>query len=241
MTADTVFLERLELAAAEIGLHLSEDQLAQMDRFRELLLLWNRRLNLTRITDSAEMAVKHFIDSLMPVKYDLVSTGCRVIDVGSGAGFPGVPLKLWDESLSATLLESTRKKADFLQEIVEELSIDLGVVNQRAEDTGVDARHRESYDLAIARAVGSFDVLCEYCLPLVRPGGLFVAMKGPDVDAEVSAGQRAVRLLGGEVSARFEYDLPLDMGRRTLVVVAKIALTPPAYPRRAGIPKKNPL
>lgn len=241
MTADPVFLQELQSAAAEIELDLNGRQLHQMDRLRGLVLLWNQRLNLTRITDSAEMAVKHFIDSLTPVKYDLVPAGCRFIDVGSGAGFPGVPLKLWDESLEATLLESTRKKADFLREVARELPIDLEVVNQRAEDTGVDPRHRELYDLAIARAVGSFDVLCEYCLPLVRPGGRFVAMKGPDVDAEVTAGQRAVRLLGGEVSERFEYDLPLGMGRRTLVVVTKVAVTPPAYPRRAGIPKKNPL
>jgi 16S rRNA (guanine527-N7)-methyltransferase len=238
---DLGFRTELASAAAEAGLALREDQLERMARFRQLVLYWNQRMNLTRIVEDREMAVKHFVDSLVLVRYIPPSKTTRVVDVGSGAGFPGLPLKLWDESLSLTLGESTRKKADFLRIACKELHVEASVLNERAENVGVDPQHRESYDLAVARAVAEFPVLCEYCLPMVRVGGWFVAMKGPGASAEIDAGSRALQLLGGSLSALHSYDLPHEMGRRTLAVVAKVSPTPSAYPRRAGVPAKNPL
>lgn len=241
MIAGGEFLLELERALLEIGLAPSEEQLRQMDRLRQLVLYWNSRLNLTRIVSDQEVAIKHFVDSLMPLAFALVPAGSRVADVGSGAGFPGIPLKIWDESLSVTLIESTTKKAEFLRNVAKELSITVEVVGERAESVGANPEYRQSYDLVIARAVAPFAVLCEYCLPLVRIGGSFVAMKGRDVDSEIAAGERAMQLLGGHLSALHQYDLPLDMGQRSLAVVKKVSPTPPAYPRRAGIPKKRPL
>lgn len=241
MTVDGGFLSELHRALLDVGLTPNEQQLKQMDQLRQLVLYWNQRLNLTRITDSAEMAVKHFADSLMPVALALVPAESRVADVGSGAGFPGIPLKVWDKSLSVTLIESTSKKAEFLRTAAEELSIPIDVVSERAESVGSNPQYRQSYDLVIARAVGPLAVLCEYCLPLVRNGGLFIAMKGYDVESEIAASKRAVQLLGGQLSGLHQYDLPFNMGRRSLVEVRKISPTPRTYPRRIGIPKKRPL
>lgn len=241
MGSDLGFRAELASAASQVGLTLHEDQLERMVRFRRLVLYRNQRMNLTRIVEDREMAVKHFVDSLVLVRYMPMPQTTRIVDVGSGAGFPGIPLKLWDESLSLTLVESTRKKADFLRAACTELEIEVNVVDQRAETVGADLQHRESYDLAVARAVAEFPTLCEYCLPLVRVGGWFVAMKGPDASDEIATGSRALRILGGSLSALREYDLPHEMGRRTLAVVAKTSPTPFAYPRRAGIPAKNPL
>jgi len=241
VAVDGGFLTPLEAALREVGLVPVEYQLAQMDRMCRLLLSWNQRLNLTRITEPAEIAVKHFVDSLMPISLSLVPAASRVVDVGSGAGFPGIPLKIWDDSLLVTLVESTLKKAKFLAMVADELSIQLNVVGERAEDVGNNPQHRELYDIAIARAVGPFPVLCEYCLPLVRVGGSFIAMKGREVENEIAAGERALRLLGGQLEMVREYDLPFGMGRRSLVVVRKIAAVPSQYPRRAGIPSKRPL
>lgn len=235
------FRAELASAAAEAGLMLRQDQLERMSRFQQLVLDWNQRINLTRIVDDREMAVKHFVDSLMLVRYIPMSRTTRIVDVGSGAGFPGIPLKLWDDSLSLTLVESTRKKADFLRIACKELQIEVNVVNERAEEVGVDPQHRESYDLAVARAVADFPALCELCLPLVRVGGWFAAMKGPDASAEIDTGRRALNLLGGRLSELHTYELPHEMGSRTLVLVAKASPTPSAYPRRPGVPTKNPL
>lgn len=235
------FRAELASAAAEAGLMLRQDQLERMSRFQQLVLDWNQRINLTRIVDGREMAVKHFVDSLVLVRYIPMSRTTRIVDVGSGAGFPGIPLKLWDDSLSLTLVESTRKKADFLRIACKELQIEVNVVNERAEEVGVDPQHRESYDLAVARAVADFPALCELCLPLVRVGGWFAAMKGPDASAEVDTGRRALNLLGGRLSELYTYELPHEMGSRTLVLVAKASPTPSSYPRRPGVPTKNPL
>lgn len=241
MSLSRGFLTELERALAEAGLRLTEDQLGRMDSFQQLVLYWNERLNLTRITSDREMAVKHFVDSLALTRYVSMPPRSSIVDVGSGAGFPGIPLKLSDESLSVTVVESARKKADFLRQACNKLGISVGVVNERAEDMGSDLQHREAYDLAVARAVGEFAVLCEYCLPLVRVGGSFAAMKGPNARDEIDRGCRAIELLGGYLSSLHEYDLPHEMGRRTLAVVTKVSSTPSTYPRRAGTPKKHPL
>lgn len=203
------------------------------DEYLNELIEWNKKFNLTAITDPAEIRRKHFHDSLTILK--ILPLSCeKVIDVGAGAGFPGLPLKIACPDIKLTLLEATKKKVEFLDHIIKTLKLkDTEAVWARAEDYARE--HREIFDLAVARAVADLRVLAELCLPLVRVGGLFVTWKEEEIDAEVAAAQKAIGLLGGRL--REIKKLP----RRSLVIIAKATPAPPAYPRRAGLAKKRPL
>lgn len=221
---------------------LTDRQREQFSRYMELLLRWNERVNLTAITAPRDVYVKHFYDSLTPVLVHDFTGDERLIDVGTGAGFPGIPLKIAFPRLRLTLLDALKKRIAFLEAVVHELALDdVQLIHGRAEDWGRDARHREQYDMAISRAVARLNVLSEYCLPFVRPGGVFVAMKGSDVADEVQEAQRAVRRLGGGAVETFSFALPDDAGHRTLCTVRKEKPTPPKYPRVPGVPAKKPL
>ncbi len=197
------------------------------------LVEWNKKFNLTSITDPAEIATKHFADSLLLLQA-LPLTDQSVVDVGAGAGFPGLPLKLACPALRLTLVEATKKKVAFLDHMIELLGLkDCAAVWARAEDYARD--NRERFDLAVARAVAPLATLCEYCLPLVRTGGLFVAYKEVAVEAEVDAAQQALERLGGRLREIKKFP------RRSLVLIDKVSATPPGFPRRAGIAKKKPL
>lgn len=227
---------------AGAGLFLRPEQLRQLETYRVLLQEAGKRFNLTAVLDKQEIWRKHFLDSLLVGRVLPGEAGLAVIDVGSGAGFPGLPLKVWRPDLRLTLLEANGKKAGFLRRILEELQLEEAeVLVARAEEAGRQAGRRESYDAAVARAVAPLNVLAEYCLPLVRPGGLMVAAKGPRVEEELAAGERAARLLGGGQTRVERLALPGTGEERRLVVVEKVAVTPLRFPRRPGKPAQKPL
>jgi 16S rRNA (guanine527-N7)-methyltransferase len=236
-------MELLRAGAEEWGLKLSPEQIEAFEVYYQELVAWNEKANLTAITSYEEVQTKHFLDSLSCLQ---VLANCPVdvscIDIGSGAGFPGLPIKIVWPQMHLTLLEVTGKKADFLEHIVARLGLGrVQVVRARAEEVGQRAEYRESFRVALARAVAALGVLAEYALPLLRLGGVFVAEKGRDVDEEVKAAEAAVKTLGGELQEVKPIQLPGLRDLRHLVVVRKVRTTPPKYPRRPGIPAKRPL
>jgi 16S rRNA (guanine527-N7)-methyltransferase len=233
-------MQELATIAATWGLHLDQHQLAQFAAYAAELRHWNRRINLTAISDEHAIGIRHFLDSLR-CALSWGDTPNSLVDVGAGAGFPGLPLKILRPELRVTLIESVEKKATFLRHIVAELDLkDVEVIVGRAEAIGRAQAHREQYDLAVARAVAELRVLAEYCLPLCRVGGRFLAPKGAQSADELAGAQKAIDLLGGRIVAVESVDLP-GVERRALVVVEKILPTPQQYPRGVGVPAKRPL
>lgn len=237
-----------------MGLELNEEHLEAFEIYYRELVAWNRKFNLTTITDYDEVQIKHFLDSLTCLlavqgpKSDVLGRAVnfgpstRAIDIGAGAGFPGLPLKIVCPGLQLTLLEATGKKVRFLEHMVSRLGLEnVEVIKGRAEELGRDAAHRERYDLALARAVATLPVLVEYALPFCRLGGLFVAQKGPEGNAEAESAEGAIATLGGALRHIVHLELPVLAELRSLVVIEKIAPTPEKYPRRPGIPSKRPL
>jgi 16S rRNA (guanine527-N7)-methyltransferase len=236
-------MDLLQTGAREWGLTLAPSQVEAFRLYYEQLLIWNERINLTSITAYEEVQVKHFLDSLSCLQVvDTIAPGARCIDIGAGAGFPGLPLKIARPTLRLTLLESVGKKARFLAHIVEALGLpETDVVQGRAEELGRDPGYREVFDVALARAVAHMSVLVEYALPLVQVGGIFVAQKGADIEDEMESASTAIELLGGELREIRTVRLPGSETPRHLVVVQKLAPTEAKYPRRPGIPAKRPL
>jgi 16S rRNA (guanine527-N7)-methyltransferase len=231
-----------DAAQALLGEPLSPQQVAAFERYAAELVEWNRRFNLTTITEPAAIQTRHFLDSLSCWLGLRKAPPASLIDVGAGAGFPGVPLKILRPDLSLTLLESTAKKASFLEHIVQVLGLaDVTVLAQRAEDAGQSPAHRERYDWAVARAVAPLPVLAEYLLPFVKVGGRMLAQKARGAQDEVAAASGALAKLGGEFEELISVQVPGLDEERWLVVIRKVAATPPAYPRRAGMPTKRPL
>jgi len=218
---------------------------AQMDllaQFSALVLEWNQKLNLTAITAPEEFWIKHIYDSLTCLPAIFAFGPSSVIDIGTGAGFPGIPLKIAYPEMCLTLAESVRKKADFCQLAADTLGlVNVKVAAERAETLGQDPAYRGRYDWAIARAVAPLNVLAEYLLPLVHVGGHALAQKGGNAGEEISVADKAIKKLGGEIKKVTQIELPLGYGSRTLITIRKIKQTAPIYPRRPGIPKKNPL
>lgn len=202
-------------------------------RYCGMLQDWNRRMNLTAITDDRGVAEKHFLDSLLPLTLWEIPAGASLIDVGTGAGFPGIPMKLLREDLRLTLLDSLQKRLNFLEAVCGALEIEAERVHARAEDAGRDRRHRERYDAAVSRAVAGVGLLAEYCLPLLRTGGVMLALKGSGGAAEAAEGEPMIRRCGGALRGVKEYALP-GGDRRTLVVVEKVSPTPKQYPRTSA-------
>ena len=230
------------MAQRLVGLSLTRAQLLAFERYAAELIAWNERFNLTAITDPESIESKHFLDSLSCLLVMGPRPGGRVIDVGTGAGFPGLPLKIAQPQLRLTLVESTGKKADFCQHVVSLLGLEgVEVVHARAEEVGHRPAHREAYDWALARAVAGLPVLVEYLLPFLRLGGKAIAQKGETGPAEAQGAERALSLLGGRINQVVPLELPGVAEPRFLVVMEKAALTPADYPRRAGVPSKRPL
>lgn len=226
----------------ELDVALSEKQMQQFMTFYELLVEKNKVMNLTAITELSEVIPKHFLDSLslvMAVDPEDLET---MVDVGSGAGFPGIPLKIAFPHLKVTLMDSLRKRVDFLNEVILKLGLKgIKAVHGRAEDLARESKYRENFDLCVSRAVAALPVLSEYCLPFVGEGGLFVAYKAKDAEAECRSAERAVEMLGGVIADMVLFSLPGTAHDRTLVVIEKEEHTPKAYPRKAGMPEKKPL
>jgi len=226
---------------AKGGISVSDGQYDSLLRYAELLCEWNEKMNLTAITDPEGIALKHFYDSVYPfLSEGLAPDGASLIDVGTGAGFPSCPLGIFRPDIKLTLLDSLNKRIGFLRALSDGLSLGAECIHGRAEELGRTPAHRERYDIATARAVANLSALCEYCLPFVKPGGMFVALKGSDGEAELKAAGGAVRTLGGEIGLVRSYELPNGDGR-CLIVINKIKPTPEKYPRNKGKMDKAPL
>ena len=236
-------MEKLIHAAEQLfGIHLTGRQVVALMTFERELLFWNGKFNLTAIRDEEGIRTKHFLDSFSCVLAWKENPPRRLIDVGTGAGFPGIPLKILYPSMRLTLVESVGKKANFCQHMVETLKLETTeVVTARGEDVGQMPAHREAYDWAVARAVASMPVLVEYLLPLVVVGGAMLAQKGQSGPAETHKAEKALSLLGGRTRQLLPVTLPGVPDERFLVVVDKVAATPPQYPRKPGVPAKKPL
>ncbi|MDP2966179.1 MAG: 16S rRNA (guanine(527)-N(7))-methyltransferase RsmG [Pelolinea sp.] len=225
-----------------LGIEITAPQINAFATFENLLLEWNEKFNLTAITDPERIHIKHFFDSLTCLRVIQNRGIFSLIDIGTGAGFPGIPLKIMIPDMKLILVESSQKKAEFCQVVVEKLNLaDTSVIAARAEDLGKDPQFREKFDWAVARAVAELSVLAEYLLPYVKIGGKALAMKGADTEDETQKANRAVAVLGGEISESMRLNLPKGYGERTLIVLNKISTTPGAYPRRAGMPSKKPI
>ena len=237
--------DRLVAWGEENNLEITGRQADQLDRYSQLLMEWNEKMNLTSITDPEGVLVKHLMDSLTVLR-SLPAAGekVRLIDVGTGAGFPGIPLAVMREELELTLLDSLNKRLVFLEAVCRALGLEARCVHARAEEAGRQKAHREKYNVATARAVAALPALCEYCLPLVVPGGVFLAMKGPDGEREAQEAASAIKVLGGKLSGIDEWQLPPVEGEaaeRKILRIQKISPTPDRFPRQAAKIAKQPL
>lgn len=227
--------ELLQQGLGELAIPMEESQMTQFAKYSALLKAWNQKMNLTAIVDDDGIAVKHFLDSVLPLEHITLPTGAKIADVGTGAGFPGVPLKIVRPDLSVTLIDSLQKRIRFLETVCHDLALrDVRCVHGRAEELGRDAGYREQFDVLVSRAVANLKVLCEYCLPFVRVGGMFVALKAQEVEDELSAAKAMIGTLGGRIESVIEATLPQSDMVRKLVVISKVAPTPPQFPRRAN-------
>ena len=234
-----VFLEK---AASEYGVELSEKQLQQFQRYYELLIEWNEKINLTAITEPQEVAVKHFIDSVSAWDEKRFEGAKSIIDVGTGAGFPGIPLKIFQPQLKLVLLDSLNKRIKFLQTVVDELQLDnVECIHARAEEGAKNPKLRENFDIAVSRAVARLPVLCEYCLPFVKRGGYFLALKGREYQDEIKEAAKAIKVMGGSKVTERLVKLPALDDVRAIITIKKDMPTPKAYPRKAGTPAKKPI
>jgi len=236
-------MEKLVHNAQELfHIHVTGRQMMSLITYEKELLEWNQKFNLTAIRDVESIRTKHFLDSFSCVQAWKSTPPAHLVDVGTGAGFPGIPLKILYPNMKLTLVESVGKKAMFCQHIVSVLGLEnVDVVKARAEDLGQDPKHRETYDWAVARAVAKLNVLSEYLIPLVKMDGRMLAQKGESGPAEAHAAEKAMKLLGGKMEQLIPVNLPGVVEDRYLVVVEKVAATPPKYPRKPGIPAKQPL
>ena len=223
---------------AQCGIELSEDQALRLDKLADYMVQYNRNVNLTRITEPDEIVEKHYIDSILPLTMVDVPRGTKVIDVGAGAGFPSLPMKIYRPDLEFTLLDSLGKRITYLESACGIIGVSCETVHARGEELGRDKGYREKYGAAVSRAVAALNVLCEYCMPFVEVGGLFLALKGEKDETEEA--KAAIKKLGGEIEDIKRYALPGD-DRRNLVVIRKVSPTPPQYPRVSAKIAKKPL
>jgi len=231
----------LKSGARQLGIELDDPKVSTLLEYKRILLEWNEKMNLTAIEEERDFIIKHLVDSLSILPFIKGAGVNSLVDVGTGAGFPGIPVKIVQPSLQVALMDSLEKRIGFLNAVIGELKLTgVTTVRSRAEDAGVSPIHREKYDAAVARAVASLPVLLEYCLPLVKPGGIFIAMKGSGTD-EIKSSTKALELLGGKIEQVRDFTLPDSDINRSIIIVRKFRQTPAKYPRKAGKPTKEPL
>lgn len=226
--------------AEKNGFHLNSEQIEKLNTYAAMLLEWNEKMNLTAITDIDGIAIKHFYDSLTPIWYLNIPKNAKVIDVGTGAGFPSIPMAIIRPDLQFTLLDSLNKRLVFLNEVCSSLDINAELVHMRAEDAAKMPEYREKFDVSVSRAVAALPVLCEYCIPFVRKNGMFIAMKGSKADEELNLSRNAVKILGADIEKSIQINLP-DESERNIIVIRKKNFTPKAYPRHGSKISKQPL
>jgi 16S rRNA (guanine527-N7)-methyltransferase len=235
---DEQFLGELE----ERGIVLNETQLEQFEKYYRQLVEWNEKMNLTAITEREQVFLKHFFDSISLSFYVDMNQVEKMADIGAGAGFPGIPLKIVFPHIKLTIVDSLNKRIQFLQHTTQFLGLqDVNCLHGRAEEMGRNKLFRDHFDLVTARAVARLNILSEFCLPFVRPGGRFAAMKGIDAEEETSEARYAIRELKGEWEGSYSFTLPFELSSRQIIVVRKTSLTPAKYPRKPGTPAKSPL
>lgn len=230
----------LKEKAALYGVELDEKSLERFDIYARLLVDWNEKINLTAITEPDEIVIKHFVDSLTVFSAIEIPQGARVIDVGTGAGFPGVVMLIARPDLDITLMDSTNKKLNVIRDILENIGLEANVVHKRAEEAGQSKDYREAYDFATARAVSNLRDLSEFCLPFVKVGGTFISMKSAKADEEIEEGKKAIAVLGGKIREKKTFSLE-DAGERTVILIEKSSSTPAKYPRPSAKMAKNPI
>ena len=224
----------------EIGLEFTEEQLDKFFKYMNLLLEWNEKINLTAITEPKEVILKHFIDSLTISKY--IENNKTLADVGTGAGFPGIALKIYRSDLKITLVDSLNKRINFLNEVIKELDLkEIKTVHSRIEDFGKNKEYREKFDYTTARAVANLSVLSEYLIPIAKIDGKCICMKGSNIEEELNTSKNAIKILGGKIQKIEEFNLPKSDITRNVIIIKKLKNTPAKYPRKAGIPAKEPL
>lgn len=234
--------EKFEKGLEDLGITLSEKQIGQFLKYYEILVEWNSFMNLTGITEFEEVITKHFLDSLAVVKVCDPASAGSVIDIGTGAGFPGLPLKIAFPHLEVVLLDSLNKRIKFLNEVILQLGLDgIRTIHGRAEDFARDQNYRESFDLCVSRAVANLSSLSEYCLPYTALGGRFISYKSGKIDEELAEAEKAIRVLGGETENVVKFNLADTDMERSFAVIEKKRHTPKAYPRKAGLPGKEPI
>lgn len=247
VTEDTILLEKYETSyfvedLQELSLTLDKRQICQFLKYYNLLVEWNSFMNLTGITEYPEVIKKHFIDSLSVVKcIDLLKIN-SVIDIGTGAGFPGIPLKIVFPHLKITLLDSLQKRIRFLDEVIGELELSgIETIHGRAEEFAKPDKLRAKYDLSVSRAVANLSTLSEYCIPFVKKDGFFLSYKSEKISEELSTAERAIHVLGGELMDRVDFTLPRTDMKRTILLIKKVKETPLKFPRKSGLPSKEPI
>ncbi len=233
------FIEDFIRKASQLGIHISEENANLYYQYMELLLEWNEKMNLTAITEPHEIILKHFIDSITALPY--IPDNSKVLDIGTGAGFPGIPLKILNDN-SYTLIDSLNKRIVFLQEVIKKLKLtNIELIHARAEEYARNKEKREKFQVVIARAVASLNILVEYMLPMLQIGGIAICMKGSQIEEEIENAKNAIEILGGRLEKVEQFELPESNIGRTIIVIKKIKSTPNIYPRKAGIPTKKPL
>ena len=235
-------IEQFKVMLLEKGIALSDEQLDQFEQYFHTLVEWNEKMNLTAITDQEDVYLKHFYDSISAAFYFDFTQQLHLCDVGAGAGFPSIPLKIAFPHLEVTIVDSLNKRISFLNHLANELKLDkVHFIHDRAETFGVNPAHRETYDLVTARAVARMSVLSELCLPLVKVGGHFIAMKAAHANDELNVGQKAIMTLGGRLEQMHTFTLPMEESERNILVIKKEKQTPKKYPRKPGTPGKMPI
>lgn len=236
------FFDLMKRAVNEAGLELTELQYEQFIKYMRLLQEWNEKINLTAITDDEEVIKKHFIDCIKAFKSDAIKNAKTIIDVGTGAGFPGLPIAIMNPNVKVTLLDSLNKRINYLNTVVRELGLkNVTTIHSRAEDGARKPELREKFDVATSRAVANMAVLSEFCMPYVKKGGYFVALKGPAIDEELENGSNAIKILGGELKGIIEVSIEETDLKHNIVEVKKVKSCPKTYPRKAGTVNKKPL
>ena len=236
MSDNSFFIQGLK----EYGFDPTDEQIDKFIRYYDLLIEWNEKINLTTITEYKDVMIKHFLDSVSIIKAVDMSSVTSLIDIGTGAGFPGIPIKIMFPDIKITLLDSLKKRLNVLDLIIDEINLkEIYTIHGRAEDIARDPKHREKYDLCVSRAVANLSTLSELCIPFVKPDGRFVSYKSEKADEELEKAKNAIRLLGGKVTSTVSFELEDNI--RTLIVIDKIESTNKKYPRKAGTPGKEPL